>query len=439
MSPRPEFAIVGAGLSGPLLACRLARAGRSVALYEKRADPRAAGAAGGRSINLALSTRGLHALAQVGLAERVLAGSVPMRGRMIHARDGSLAFQPYGTRPEHQIHSVSRAGLNALLLDAAAAQPGVRLAFERRCVDADLDAPAALLEAPGGAVERAEADSLVGADGAYSAVRAALARRERYDYRQDYLEHGYKELTMPPRAGGGWAMEKNALHIWPRGRFMMIALPNADGSFTCTLFWPFAGPDSFAELRTPGQVRAFFDRVFPDAPALMPELPEDFLENPVGSMVTVRCRPWRHAGKAVLIGDAAHAVVPFYGQGMNASFEDCSALAECLERDGDRARAFARYEERRKEHADALAELAVGNFLEMRDRTASRAFRLRKGGERLLARLLPGLYLPLYEMISFSRIPYADAVRRARRQDRLLAAAGALLLAAILAMIGAWN
>jgi kynurenine 3-monooxygenase len=426
-------AVVGAGLAGALLACYLGRAGRPVVVYEKRPDPRLGQAEGGRSINLALSVRGIHALREVGLADEVLQDSVVMRGRMIHARDGALTFQPYGKDDTEVLHSVSRAGLNRLLVEAAARHKSVRLHFNHRCTG---------LDAPGGAVEfleekqapvAVEAGAVVGADGAYSAVRSWMQKREGFDYQQQYLSHGYKELTIPAGPGGAYRIEKHALHIWPRGSFMMIALPNRDGSFTCTLFWPFEGPNSFAALKSAGAVLAFFREQFPNAVPLLPALAEDFLANPTGALVTIRCQPWR-VGRAVLVGDACHAVVPFLGQGMNAAFEDCAVLNQCLLETGwDWERAAGRYESLRREHTDVLADLCVANFVEMRDRVASPLFVLRKRLAVLLHALLPRWYLPLYTMIEFTRIPYADAARRARRQNVLVALVGFALAGLLLA------
>ncbi|HEX4824750.1 MAG TPA: NAD(P)/FAD-dependent oxidoreductase [Candidatus Polarisedimenticolaceae bacterium] len=427
--------VVGAGLGGSLMAVLLGRAGHRVRVFERRPDPRKTSAGRGRSINLAISTRGLAGLERAGLMRELLEVAIPMRGRMVHGPDGTLAFQPYGHEAHHVIHSVSRAGLNKLLVEAAEAMPNVEVVFAKRCVDVDLAAGRCTFDD----ASVAEADLVVGADGAYSEVRLALQKSDRFDYRQDYLEFGYKELTIPAK-NGEFAMEPNALHIWPRGGFMMIALPNVDRSFTCTCFWRFSGPNSFSALTTAPEVRAYFERVFPDAVPLMPALEEDFVLNPVGSLVTVRCAPWRFEGRAVLLGDAAHAIVPFYGQGANAAFEDCIVLDECLAaRPGDVAAALADYESRRKVHADAVADLALANFVEMRDKTASKAFLLGKKLEKLLARVFPGRFVPLYYMVSFSRVPYADAVRRAALQWRILrwaaAAAAVVLVALVLSLL----
>jgi kynurenine 3-monooxygenase len=439
---RTSVAIAGAGLAGALLASYLGRRGWRVEVLERRADPRVAGFTGGRSINLALSARGIDALERVGLAERVLAESIPMRGRMLHDARGNLAFQPYSKDRGDAIHSVSRAGLNLALIEAAAAHESVTLRFGQRCLDVAPETPAVRVEDEAtGASRDARADVVVGADGAFSAVRARLQRSEGFDYSQSYLEHGYKELTIPPVAGASgstFAMEPNALHIWPRGGFMMIALPNPDRSFTCTLFWPFRGPGGFESLRTPAEITGYFERVFPDAIPLIPNLVREFQTNPTGALVTVRCQPWHDGGRVVLIGDAAHAIVPFFGQGMNAAFEDCVALDACIgESPGDLARAFAAYTGRRKEHADAIADLAVENFLEMRDKVASRWFRARKRSEHLLHRLFPRWFTPLYHMITFTTIPYADARRRARAQARAIAVIGALAAVAIVVVLAA--
>jgi kynurenine 3-monooxygenase len=423
-------------MGGALMAVFLGRAGHRVKIYERRPDPRTGGGGRGRSINLAISTRGLAALERVGLDRQLLDVAVPMRGRMVHGIDGSLTFQPYGHQAHHVIHSVSRAGLNRLLIDAALDMPNVEVHFGQRCVEVDLENAAASFAAiDTEAIATAGADLLIGADGAYSEIRLALQKTDRFELQQSYLEHGYKELTIPPAEGGGFRMERNALHIWPRGGFMMIALPNVDGSYTCTCFWPFAGENSFGSLATRDEVRAYFGRVFPDAVPLMPTLEDDFLLNAVGSLVTVRCAPWRFKDRAVLLGDAAHAVVPFYGQGANAAFEDCMVLDDVLrEFPSDIAEALRTYERRRKRHSDALADLAIGNFLEMRDKTASKSFLFGKKIEKWLAKLFPGRFVPLYYMVTFSRTPYADAVRSSRAQWRTVWTAAGSLLAVILVL-----
>jgi kynurenine 3-monooxygenase len=297
----------------------------------------------------------------------------------------------------------------------------VRVYFNHKCTDVDLTEAVCHFETENGK-STVRGDAVIGVDGAFSAVRASMQRKiDNFQYDESYLAHGYKELTIPPGPDGSWRLEKNALHIWPRKSFMMIALPNPDGSFTCTLFWEFEGPRSFATTKTDDDVRRFFDDEFPDAVPLMPTLLEDFKQNPTGSLVTVRCAPWYYQDKVALVGDAAHAVVPFYGQGMNAAFEDCVVLDECLEKFLDnRQRAFAEYFERRKENADALADLAIGNFIEMRDKTASKTFRTKKKLDHFLEAALPGVYLPLYTMVTFTRIPYSAAAKRARLQDRIL-------------------
>jgi kynurenine 3-monooxygenase len=429
-----KFVLIGSGLAGGLLAAYLGRRGYEVDLYERRADPREGNMVGGRSINLALSTRGIHALEQIGIADEVLKHAIKMRGRMIHEKSGGLHFAPYDVDPNKHINSIGRAALNTTVIEAAQRYPNVNVKFNHKCTDVDLDsATAQLLNTSTSQPLSAAADSVIGVDGAFSAVRNSMQLKiDNFEYDESYLAHGYKELTIPPAPNGGWRMEKEALHIWPRKSFMMIALPNPDGSFTCTLFWEFEGPRSFATTKTDDDVRRFFEEEFPDAVPLMPHLLDDFKNNPTGSLVTIRCAPWFYKDKVALVGDAAHAVVPFYGQGMNAAFEDCVVLDECLAQFPDnRERAFSEYFARRKENADALADLALENFIEMRDKTASRAFRAKKKLDHFLEAALPGIYLPLYTMVTFTRIPYARAARRARMQDRIVYA-GLIAIAALL-------
>src|SRR3954451_10506690 len=417
-----KFTVIGSGLAGGMMAAFLGRRGHEVELFERRSDPTAGNLVGGRSINLALSTRGIHALQQLGIGDEVMQHAIPMRGRMIHDKSGKLHFSPYDADPNKCINSIGRGALNTVTIEAAQRYPNVRVRFNHRCTDVDLDEPAArLINSETNEEITARGDAIIGVDGAFSAVRRGMQRLDRFEYSQTYLPHGYKELTIPPAADGSWCMEKHALHIWPRKSFMMIALPNPDGSFTCTLFWEFTGPRSFETTTTDDEVRRFFDEEFPDAVPLMPTLLEDFRENPTGSLVTIRCAPWNHRDKVALVGDAAHAVVPFYGQGMNAAFEDCVVLDECLaEMPENRKLAFAHYFARRKENTDALANLAVENFIEMRDKTASKTFRAKKKLDHLLQTALPRIYLPLYTMVTFTRIPYANAARRAHRQDHIV-------------------
>jgi kynurenine 3-monooxygenase len=404
-----------------------------VELYERRADPREGNIVGGRSINLAISTRGIHALERIGIADQALRHAIPMRGRMIHDKSGALHFAPYDVDPKKCINSIGRASLNTAVIEAAQRYPNVRVHFNHKCTDVDLDEAVCHLETETGKLTSC-GDAVIGVDGAFSAVRASMQQNiDNFQYDESYLAHGYKELTIPPGPNDSWQMEKNALHIWPRRSFMMIALPNPDGSFTCTLFWEFEGPRSFATTKTEDDVRRFFDEEFPDAVPLMPTLLEDFKNNPTGSLVTIRCAPWYYRDRVCLLGDAAHAVVPFYGQGMNAAFEDCVVLDECLEKfPNNRERVFAEYFSRRKENADALADLAIGNFVEMRDKTALRTFRAKKKLDHFLEAALPGMYLPLYTMVTFTRVPYAQAARRARLQDRIVYGTFAVLILVLL-------
>jgi kynurenine 3-monooxygenase len=434
---RGTAVLVGAGLGGSLMAILLGQAGYAVRVFERRADPRSATIQAGRSINLALSARGIHALKQAGIDREVLAMAVPMRGRMIHGTGGRTDFQPYGTRADQVNHSVSRGELNLALVNAAEKSADVRFAFGRRCESIDPDRGEVVLAGGAEAGPRTEAGGfIVGADGAFSVVRRALMRQDRFEYSQSFLSHGYKELTIPAGPGGRFLLEREALHIWPRGGFMMIALPNRDGSFTCTLFLPFEGENSFASLAAGADVERFFARVFPDAVGLLPEIAAQYVTNPTGSMVTIRCSPWRHAGRVVLLGDACHAVVPFHGQGANAAFEDCVVLRDCLRRHADDPEAaFGAFERLRRENTDALADLSIANFEEMKHHTGSRLFLLKKSLEKGLHRLFPAWFVPLYMMISFTLTPYAEARRRARRQARAIALAAASALFAAVAFV----
>ena len=432
MSKNERIIIVGGGLAGALQACLLGQAGFEVVVYERLPDPRMTGVLGGRSINLAISDRAIYGLKLAGLDQIVLNDAIAMRGRAIHSPTGQLSYQPYSKNPNDAINSVSRGGLNITMFDAADKLPNVTHHFDQRCVDVDLDKPAVqLLNTKTNETTWVEGDIVIGADGVYSAVRDNMRFVERFDYDQLYLAHGFKELCIPPTKGGEFAMEPNALHIWPRGGYMMIALPNKDHTFTCTLFWPFEGENSFETIKKEADIQPFFQEHFPDAAALMPTLVEDYQANPTSSLMTIRCGPWYYKNKVVLIGDSAHAVVPFYGQGINAGFEDCAALMECIKvHSGNWEQVFSSYYKRRKENADAIRDLALSNFMEMRDRAASPVFRMKKKGERILHKLFPQWYLPLYNMISFSRIPYAEAVKKAKAQDRVI-----ILVAIVVVMI----
>ena len=437
--------IIGAGLGGSLLAHFLGQRGWDVRVYERRGDPRARGQLGGRSINLAISARGLHALERAGLADDVKTHGIRMPGRMLHSVTGQTAFVPYSADPNRAIVSFSRSALNMMLLRAAAAHPNVRMTFDHRCVGLDEKQGTAVFEGADGKRVDDSADLVVGADGAFSAVRTHMERRERFEYSQSSLAHGYKELSIPPATAGPhapFAMDPKALHIWPRGGSMMIALPNPDGSFTCTLFWPFdavPGRDdaTFATVRDGQAALERFRRDYPDALPLMPELAAEFDRNPVGSMVTIRCWPWAFGGRFALLGDAAHAIVPFYGQGANASFEDCECLVDALERHpGDVARALDEYQRERKPNADAIADMAMANFVEMRDGTARLSFKWKKKLDHLLNRLMPDSYVPLYDLVSFTTVPYAAARERARRQDRAVRKAAVAVAIAVAACRG---
>jgi kynurenine 3-monooxygenase len=418
----PGITIVGAGLAGSLLAIFAARRGFSVHVIERRPDPRGRAYVEGKSINLALSMRGLTALEAVGLREKVESFALPMAGRMMHGVEGETSYLPYG-RDGQAILSVSRRLLNETLLDAAADLPNVRYTFETRCADIDLDTGRLTLERRGETWQE-EGGFVVGADGAFSAVRARMVRTDRFTYSQTFIEHGYKELTIEPGPDGGFQLDPGALHIWPRHEFMMIALPNPDRTFTCTLFldWESEGP-CFGKLRSDTDVQSFFDTWFADAVPHLPDLVQQFHHNPTSSLVYTSCWPWTVGRHTLLIGDAAHAVVPFYGQGMNAAFEDCRLLDEAwshattADELADRAAEFAKV---RKPNADAIRDLALYNFIEMRSRVADPAFLQRRATEQALMKAFPETFSDLYSYVSFSNVPYSEAQRTARVQGEAL-------------------
>lgn len=419
MKKRPTtISIVGAGLVGSLLSLYLARRGYKVSVYERRFDMRKNFLGGGRSINLALSNRGIRALEEVGLADEMRKHSVPMRGRLMHDLQGKLTYQPYGKSGQY-INSISRSGLNMFLMDEAEKR-GVEFFFEHRCIDVNLEKTELTFEYQHN-TRHHQSDLIIGADGAYSAIRAALQVTDRFEYSQHFIEHGYKELRIPPGDKGEFLLEKEALHIWPRESFMLIALPNPDATFTVTLFFPFEGPQSFQHLKTDEEVMAFFTKTFPDATALMPSLAEDFRDNPTASLVTIRCTPWVK-NSTLLIGDAAHGIVPFYGQGMNAGFEDCAVLNQLLDSfQDDWSKAIPEYQRLRKADADAIAQLALDNFVEMRDLVADPDFLLRKKIEARLHELYPSQWIPLYSMVTFhEEIRYSEALEMGRRQKAIM-------------------
>lgn len=413
--------LIGGGLCGSLMAAYLARKGYEVNVYERRPDMRKNLVDGGRSINLALSTRGMHALKETGMLEQIMEIAIPMYGRMMHDTSGELTFQPYSRDRKSCIYSVSRAELNMSLMNTAEAFEPVNFHFNKVCDDVDFQTGKIVIKDlenqttfhPPGTVTLA-------CDGAFSGVRYDMQKTPRFDFSQSYLKHGYKELNIPPGPDGSFLIEKNALHIWPRGNYMMIALPNPDGSFTCTLFFPFEGENSFDSLDTPEKVTTFFEEQFPDAVPLMPELLDDFFSNPTGSLVTIRCFPWAWEDKVALMGDACHAIVPFFGQGMNAAFEDCTIMNECIDAHApDWSKVFSTYQTMRKEHADAIADMALENFIEMRDTVADEHFLFRKKVEHELGRHFTPYY-SRYELVSFSRIPYAEAYRRGELNQVIL-------------------
>lgn len=415
--------ILGAGLTGPLLALYLARRGYHVDVYERRPDFRVHGAGGGRSINLALSDRGIRGLAEAGVEEKVMKDAIPMKGRMIHDADGRTDLQPYSRSGRH-INSISREKLNITLVQASESHESVRFHFDLGCTDVDFDnRRITLRHEPTGREIVHEVDLLFAADGANSSLRQAMERDvEEFTSRTEWLSHGYKELEIPPGPAGEFLIEKNALHIWPRHDFMMIALPNPDATFTCTLFAPMEGENGFEAIGTDDDVLDYFRRHFPDALPLMPTLLEDWHRNPTSRLGTLFCAPWHVDGWACLIGDAAHAIVPFYGQGMNAGFEDCRVLNDVLKEHGDDdwENVLREFDLRRKRNADAIARLAVANFLEMRSKVVDEKFLRKKKIDAALADMFPDRWAPLYEMVTFSHLPYADAMEQSQRQDALL-------------------
>lgn len=416
-----KITLIGAGLAGSLLSIMLAQRGFKVTLYERRADMRRHDLPAGRSINLALAQRGIRPLSKVGLYDQVRQLLIPMRGRMLHGNDGTLTLTPYGRTSGEVIYSISRPGLNMLLMDAAEAA-GVSIRFGMRCDDIDFSRRCAVFTDEAGSRQFEVSDApFIATDGGGSAVRQAMQRRLGVKAEEDVLPHSYKELSIPARSDGQHQMEREALHIWPRGRHMLIALPNLDGSFTVTLFLANQGEPSFESLREPAALKQFFKENFPDALELIPDIEQEFYAHPTGLLGTVRCAAWHADGTALLLGDAAHAIVPFHGQGMNAAFEDCLILDQCLEKHGDDwATVFAEFEKLRRPDATAIAEMALENYVEMRDAVRDPRFRLQKKLGFLLEERHPRLFIPRYSLVMFHHLPYAEARRRGVVQQRIL-------------------
>lgn len=416
-----RIGIIGAGLVGSLHAMYLAQKGLRISVFERRPDVRNVELVGGRSINLALSDRGWKALERVGLDAEVRKMAIPMHGRVMHAVDGTLTYQPYGKEGQ-AIYSVSRGGLNQLMLRKVDELDNAALYFDRKCRDIDVRSGEVTFEhTVTGEREQHTFDRIFGTDGAFSAVRSRMQRRDRFNYSQTYLTHGYKELEIPPNADGTHKMEVNALHIWPRGEYMLIALPNLDGSYTVTLFFPFEGPVSFDSLDSDQKVMDFFTEVFPDALDLMPDLIGDWHANPTSSLVTISCSPWNIEDRVLLMGDASHAIVPFYGQGMNSGFEDCRVFDDVFEANHrDWAKTFEEFNRLRVPAAEGIKELALQNYIEMRDLTADPRFLLQKKIEKHFSAKHPERWLPLYGQVTFSHIPYHEALAQGKVQDAIM-------------------
>lgn len=425
MSSTGTVTIVGAGMAGTLLAVLLAKRAYSIELFERNPDPRKGNAPAGRSVNLALGERGRHALRLAGLLEEVDDFSIPMRGRMLHDLEGNTRLQPYGKDESEVIYSVHRAKLNECLLDKAEALNGVRIRFERRLAEVDWKRSEAHFADPVSGLDPPHSfDVLIGADGGGSALRQAMLTQTDLGVSEELLATGYKELTIPAAADGSHLLDPNALHIWPRGGFMLIGLANADGSFTMTLFLDNQAhgvTPGFDRLQDWGAQQAFMREHFPDAVPLMPQLEQEFRDNPIGLLGTVRCRQWHLGGKALLIGDAAHAIVPFHGQGVNAAFEDCVEFMDCLG-DGNRdwKSVFADLQDRRRDNANAIADMALENYEIMRESVRHEGFLLRKALEHELERRHPQHFVARYSLVMFHRIPYAEAYRRGEIQAQIL-------------------
>lgn len=404
---------------GSLWAVYLSKAGYKVKIYEARGDLRTTDISAGKSINLALSTRGWKAFKTVGVDKEIEKIAIPMYGRTMHDEEGNLTFQPYGKEGQ-AIYSVSRAGINCKMMDIAEQYGDAEIFYHERCIGADLENGIVYLEnTQTGERSEVQSDVVFAADGAFSGMRYnAMQKLDRFQYSQKYIEDGYRELLLPANPDGSYKMDINSLHIWPRGRFMLIALANEDGSFTCTLFMPHENDaNSFSNLTSREKVENFFKTTFPDFYEMMPDVADAWEDHPLSSLAIIRCYPWTH-GKVALMGDAAHATVPFYGQGMNAGFEDCTVMWELMQEHGDDwTTIFQRYQESRKPNGDAVQDLSLDNYYVMRDYVADPEFLLQKRFEKRISELYPDDYIPLYSQVSFSHIPYAEAYKKGKEQD----------------------
>ena len=421
---KEKILIVGAGLCGTLLAIRMAQRGYQVILREKRPDMRLNDISAGRSINLALSNRGIKALALAGMNEQIIKECIPMHGRLIHPVNGDTWLSKYSGREGDYINSVSRGGLNIALLNEAEKFEHLNIEFNQNCSSVDLEKSIGYFKNKTGETTAVQADVIIGTDGAGSAVRRSMMARTPdllFNYSQKFLRHGYKELSIPPAEDGGWRIEKNALHIWPRGGYMTIALPNLDGSFTVTMFHPYEGEAGFNTFNTSEKLFYFFEKEYPDLIQHMPDFIDDYNNNPTGTLGTIKCYPWQAFGKTLIMGDASHAIVPFYGQGMNASFEDVRVFDETLDLyEGDWEKIFSEFQNIRAENTDAIADLAIDNFYEMRDHVDDPVFMAKRKLEMQLEQTFPDYYSK-YSLVTFNEnMPYADAMKKGRKQDELL-------------------
>ncbi|MBT3179520.1 MAG: FAD-dependent monooxygenase [Candidatus Marinimicrobia bacterium] len=413
---KEKITCIGAGLAGPLMASYLAQQGYTVDIYEQRSDLRKVTQSAGRSINLALSARGIHALKEVGIYDQIKPFTIPMKGRMIHDKNGETHLQAYGQNKNEMIYSVSRAQLNMDLMTLAEETGKVEIHFNQQLEKADL-----INNKLNFGKNQVSFEKIIGCDGSASPLRKAIIENSKADYLKKPLGHGYKELVIPPSESGDYLLEPNVLHIWPRGKFMLIALPNLDRTFTCTLFLPVTGTTSFESIKNEIEIIELFHNYFPDALEIMPTLCNDFQNNPIGILASVYCDPWHVEDKAVLIGDAAHAVVPFFGQGMNASFQDCSVLNSLIMKyDGDWTQILNEYSSKQIENGYAIADMAIENYLEMRDAVNDPVYQKRRNLELELERKFPDRFIPRYSMVSFHQIPYAEVYRRGEIQLKLM-------------------